>query len=237
MPPEIAQHEVAVAQTPDELAMTARLDQRNSGHAGEQVPHSLGNKQVGMEHHVDPDASAPRQRDQRLRDQLQPLAPAFAPMAGDQQATAGSAVAQRRWRQPRLGAEQGIDPGVAGHMHLAADSFALKIGRGLLGRSEQQLGAGVDGSAIFLLGPGQTVIVSAKPGLNMGYRDAGGECPQRRPERARRIALHHEQVRPSPKHRVDRGIDPADMRVGILLTRAIELVSRKAAEPELARVE
>ena len=116
-----------------------------------------------MEHHVDPDASAPRQRDQRLRDRLQPLAPAFAPMAGDQQATAGSAVAQRRWRQPRLGAEQGIDPGVAGHMHLAADSFALKIGRGLLGRSEQQLGAGVDGSAIFLLGPGQTVIVSASP--------------------------------------------------------------------------
>ena len=74
-----------------------------------------------MEHHVDPDASAPRQRDQRLRDRLQPLAPAFAPMAGDQQATAGSAVAQRWWRQPRLGAEQGIDPGVAGHMHLAAD--------------------------------------------------------------------------------------------------------------------
>ena len=61
--------------------------------------------------------------------------------------------------QSRLDREQRIDAGVPRHVHIALNTFGAQVRGGRFGRGEQQVGPSVDGSAIFLLGPGEARIV------------------------------------------------------------------------------
>jgi hypothetical protein len=69
-----------------------------------------------------------------------------------------------------------------------------QVGGGERGRREQELGIRIDRGPIFFLRPGQERIVGAQACLDMRNGDAHLKTSQRRAQRARRVALHDQQV-------------------------------------------
>src|SRR5438270_3267600 len=113
---------------------------------------------VWMQDEVNADAIIAYDLDERGGDRLKTFAPSFATMAGDENATPRFVHRPLR-RKPRLGADQRIDAGIARHVHLAMEALRAEVRGGLFGRCEQQVGASVDGGAIFLFRPREPWIV------------------------------------------------------------------------------
>ena len=129
--------------------------------------------------------SVVRKRFQRPRNGAETLAPAFAPVAGDQQVRKLAVC-----RKKALGdLEDSIDRRIAGDVDLSRHAFVGEIPRRQFCWCEEQFGPGVDCGAIFLFGPGQRRIVRAKPGFDVCDWHSRGERRKRSAERARRVAL------------------------------------------------
>jgi len=110
---------------------------------------------------------------------------------------------------------QRIDPGIAGQGHKTTYAFTPEIGDRKLGRSEQQVGPGVDCNPIFFLGPWQIWIVGPQASLNMRCGYAGRLGRQEAAESARRIALNDDKIRQVRKVRCKGGDDLLHVTVGI----------------------
>ena len=205
-----------------QLAVSARLDQADVLQAGEQSPHRAGDMAVRVKDHVHVRGPACPQFDQRGRDGLKALAPAFTPVAGDEQALEAG-IMNSGWRKRRLGAQQSVDPSIAGHMDFTAHLLSIQVRCGELCRREKEVRVGVDRGAIFLLGPGKGRVVGPQARFDVGNVHTGNEPRERSTERTGRIALHHDQVRRIPQQRLKRFGDGADMEMRILLPRAAEL--------------
>src|SRR3954454_6802328 len=140
-----------------------------------------------MQDEVNPDGVIAHDLDERGVDRLETFAPTFATMAGDQNALP-TVVHQPLGGKVRLGGDQRVDPGVAGHVHFAPEALCPQVRGGPFRRCEQQVGASVDRGAIFLLGPGEERIVSPQSCLDMCDGNLGEGAGERCSKRARGIA-------------------------------------------------
>lgn len=216
--------------------MREGFQQANAGLARQAVPNGAGDLWVRMEDAVDRQRVGGAQLDQRLGDGAQAAAPAFAAVAGDEQLRAG-ALAQDERGERGLGGANGVDPAVPGDEDCARDALRGEVGRGALGRREEQRGTGVDRGAIALLGPGGGGVPGAKPRLDMGDGNAAIEARLRRAERARRIALNDEQSGRGQEVATERAPNSRDMSVGLRQARAAELDARQMIEAVVGEVE
>ena len=150
--------------------MTARGVKRDVAQAGKQPPHIAGDSRVWVEHERDGRIAAPSDSAEACRDRFEAIAPAFSPMAGDEE-PALSGV--RLWgRDKRQAPKQRIDAGIARYLDLTAVTLATKIRRAQFRRCEEQCRQPVDGDAEVLFRPRVAAIMAAQAGLDMGYRDA-----------------------------------------------------------------
>jgi hypothetical protein len=157
------------------------------------------------------------------RKRFESVAPAFAAVAGDQQAPlirlfhAGS----KQWQA----FEQCIDAGVSGHFDLPLDAFSTEVSSAQLGRREEQGSNAVDADSKVLFRPRVQTVVAAKPRFDMGDGKAGLGSAERATERARRVPLHDDQ--PSlPDRGGDASGDVANMKLRVGPSRAAELDRR-----------
>ena len=233
-PPRVAQNEVAIAHPPDQLAMAARVEQRDVRAAAEQAPQGRGDMGVGR--YDDVELRVCGELAYRGGNPGEALGPALAPMTGDEDRGDRPRRA-RRGGQLADHFQQRVDSGVAGDVDSAWNALAGKVEGGEVGRCEQQVGTGVDLGPIFLLRPGQGAVAGAEAGLDMGERNRGRERGAGTAERARRVALDDQQVGRGREQRSKRGFDPGDMRVGVLLAGAIEMQRGIYVQPMVARIE
>ena len=122
-------------------------------------------------------------------------------------------------------------------MDLAADLLRVKICRSRFRGGEQQVGSGVDGGAIFLLGPRQTRIVGPETSFDVGDWHLRHEARQSRSQRARRVALYDKQVRPFAEQGKYGGRDGAHMAVRVQLARTVEAHDGIIPEVELLGIQ
>ena len=231
----VAEDEIGAAHAIDQRAMAARLEQGDVGDSAERLPHGRGDKGVGRQNYFDRRHAVRSQKLHGADDGRQPVAPAFAAVAGDEHAPRLADV-PRGWQ---LGddAQQGVDRGVAGDVDRPGYALAMEVGRGQLGRREQQVGMGVDPRAIALLWPWQARVVSSQARFDMGEPGARSERRLRPAERARGVALDDQQVGTVTQQRGHRRRDPVDMIVGVALSRAVEVDRRKSVEAVLDGIE
>src|SRR4029078_12097147 len=131
---------------------------------------------------------------------------------------------------PRFYLNQSINAGIAGDVDFAGYALGFQVGGGTCGWSKQQVGFGIDGGWIFLLGPRDLRIMGPQASLDMGDGHSRGETRERSAERARRIALHTQQVEGGPQPRQERGRYHVDMVVRVLATKAIQGFDRERIE-------
>jgi hypothetical protein len=171
-----------------------------------------------MQH--DCDLARPRSGDlpQRRADPRKPFPPALPAVTGDQQAARSGATRFAR-RQSGRNRPNGIDARIAGHMNHTADAFAAQVGGAQLGRSEKEVGSGIDRYAELFLRPRTGRIVRSQTGLDMSKRDCLLSSRKRSAESARRVALNDDEIAP-----VKRGTgvanDGADELVRIAAAKA-----------------
>ncbi|MEO8547615.1 MAG: hypothetical protein ABI422_04535 [Sphingomicrobium sp.] len=201
--------------------MAARRQQRDTPASAEQPFDPSADVAIGVQHDLDGRNAIVGQPAQRRGDRAQAVAPILAPMAGDKELR-HAAIAQARRRQLGPGFHQRVDAGVAGDEHRAADAFLHEILGGERRRREQQVGAGVDRGAIFLLGPRHGHVVAAQPGFDMGDRHSRCEAGQRAAERARGVALDDNQVGSAGEQGANRRGDALDVGMRVLVAGAAQ---------------
>ncbi len=97
--------------------------------------------------------------------------------------------------QPLDYLEQSVDPAIAGDHDLARHPLTAQIGRAGCGRRQEQAGQTVDGDSILFLGPRHRGVERAQACLDMRDRHPGGKTGQGPAQRARCVALDHQQGR------------------------------------------
>lgn len=137
----------------------------------------------------------------------------------------------------RLDRQNRVDRRVSRHEDLAGDLFLPQVLGRRRRRCEQQARLRIDGGAIFLLGPGEERVVSPEPRLYMGDRNSRGEAGKRGPQRARRVALHHEKVGTIREQGQQRRRDRADMAMGVLLPWTLQMLGSEAGQTEVGRIQ
>ena len=156
-------------------------------------------------------------------------------MAGDEQAR--HLVADRRSHSGRC-RKGGVDAAVAGDVDSAANPLPAEVGGTELRRGEQQFSVSVDGHPELLLRPRAAEVVASKPRLDMGDRNRRRFSGKRAAERARGVALDHQQLRPIRAKQVgDRPAHHGRMGVRVLLAGAAEAHGAPAAKAVIRRLE
>jgi hypothetical protein len=80
-------------------------------------------------------------------------------------------------------------------------------------------------------------IVRPQASFDVSDRHSGSEPRKRCAERARRVALHNEEIGPKVKRPHERRSDRADVAVGIFFTGTSQSIALQTPEPEGFRIE
>jgi hypothetical protein len=115
--------------------------------------------------------------------------------------------------------------------------FGSEVCGGCRRGREEQIRLGIDGGSIFFLGPREARIMSPEAGFDVSDRHTSSEPRKRRPERARRVALHHEEIEAKAKRSHERYSDGANVAVGIFFTGTSQPIGLQTPESESARIE
>jgi len=219
-----------------QFVVTAGIDQMHAGVPAEHLAHAVGDKRVGMKQKLHLYRPILCKLPNGLSNAGEPLLPAFPPVARYQ--NPWLTLPSRPGCKACLCLDHRIDAGVASYVDRAGHVLGAQIVGGDVGRSEEELGLGINRDPIFLLRPGKEGVMRAKAGLHMCHGNTCGEARERPAERARRVALDDQQIgRSANEQRQKRLGDGADMGVGVFASRLAQVDARISIEAEVALVQ
>jgi hypothetical protein len=164
----------------------------------------------------------------RCGNRIQAITPAFAAMAGDENALI--CPFRRKRRKLCFGRENRVDGSIAGHVDFAGRLFGSKVRSRGGRRGEHDFRLGINGGPILFFGPGKVWIVRSEAGFDMSDRHASGKTRQCRSEGARGIALHNQKIGAKAELSKECRSHCLNMAMRIFFTGTSETLNLQAAE-------